>query len=731
MEKGYTFQQQSSLKWRAGLCFAASAWSLRAFDRPNLYFRSLSTPGDLAPVMHGASWSFHLGLGKNTSSPENRIWANGYELISSESGPPRSAIAFFIEPGLFVGKTDANTHPSLFSSELNVQQDVDFQWLETEGCGVVLLTAQTHGECRFCLAFSEEGHTAALHRARKHLDADIEAIRNAEHQKRVRFRDTLTSAIDHVDLLNYAGESLVLHLQPPSGSIPFKWSVADLYSAPSFDLNQLFPLVAAWNLVDYSISRDLVKSALSSQDSEGWFHRFVYTDGQFRDSTPCWPLLAQSVEMACAESQDPEFLEYAMPRLKRYLNWAVEHYRISKDEMVCWPSEQEAFIPEVFDHNLASGDIAAFLIGEFDAFLRLCDKAPSHTADGDDLRAHAEDLKACLVGYLWSKESGNFRSRYLGGDPIERVTLSAVLPLFWPELPLIYREELLRQVVSPRHFRSGFGVPLWEGWESDPTPPPVESRHQNIVLLSLIRASARTELQQVSSDWIQALAHQFHQTGGLHGNLRAQDLPESSDSSPVTALDINACILTMLTFGAKEQARSMGEPSSPILKWLDGHRMSILTAVVAAMIAALFSVVVFYIHKKTMNLTYLQTLAGLAKQHCTEGNYEQAIQIYRQLQEGSGNAAAVDVMLANALFKNGNWNEAELLYRQADEKSEFKDPATHLNLALTLFRQGKFRESRREYSAFIEKYSSVYPELTLRAKKAIELIEECAPSTVN
>ena len=731
MEKGHTFQQQALVKWRAGICFAASAWILRGFDRPNRYFRSLSTPGDLAPAVDGVSWSFHLGLENNTLSSENRIWTNGYELFFSESGSPRSIVALFVEPGILVGKTKANIHPSLFSSELAVQENAGFQWLEMEEYSVALGTTQKHGEHWFCLAVSEEGHTAALHLARKHLETDLDAVRSAEYQKRAPFWDAQTSATDHHDLLNYAVESLVLHLQPPTGSIPFRWSIGDLYSAPAFDLDQLLPLVAAWRLLDRSIARELVKSALSSQNADGSFHRIVSADGQTRDSTPCWPLLAQSVEMASAETDDPEFLEYAMPRLKRYLNWAIEYYRISKDEMVCWPSEQESFIPEVFDQNLASGDIAAFLICEFDAFFNLCNKAPTHTADGDDLMAHAEALKTGLVGFLWSKESGNFRSRYLGGHPIERVTLSSILPLFWPKLPPIYRDELLRQVISARHFRSGLGVPLWMAWESDPTPPPVESRHQNLILLSLIRASARAELQLVSSDWIQALSEQFRQTGGLRGNLRPQDPSESTESSLICPLDINSCILTILAIGAKEQYRSMGGTASPILKWIDNYRTSILTTVVAALVAALFSIVVFYLHKKTMNMTYLQTLAGLAKQHCAEGNYEQAIQIYRHLQEGSGNAASVDIMLANALFKNGEWIEAESLYRQASEKSEIKDPAIHLNLALTLFRQGKFRESRREYASFIEKYGEVYPELTLRARKAIELIEECAPSGVN
>ena len=730
-QQGHTHQQSGSVKWQAGLCLAASAWTLHRFDRPNLYFRALSTPGDLAPAMDGISWSFHLGLENRELHSGNRIWTNGYEFHFSESENSRSVVAFFIEPGILVGKTDGEIRPSLFSPELSVQEDVDSQWLEMADGGVVLLTTRTpDGEHRFCLAVSEEDHSSALHRARKHLATDLEAVQSTEQQKRASFWNALPPSCEHPGLLNFALESMILHLQPPTGAIPFRWSIGDLYSAPRFDLNQLLPLVTAWQRVDPVIARELVKSAFCAQNVDGGFNRFVYPNGQPQETTPCWPLLAQSLETVCAGSEDPELLDFAIPRLKRYLQWAVAHYRISKDEMVCWPSELESFIPDVFDQNLASADLAAFLIGEFDAFCRLCNKAPTHTADGDDLMSFSKDLITGLTGFLWSKTTGNFRSRYLGGEFIERITLSSVLPLIWSELPPMLREELLRQLVSTRHFRSGFGAPLWMAWESDPTPPPVESRHQNMVLISLLRSSAHEELQLLSSDWLQALAAQFRSTGGLYNDLRST-ASKPEDSASIRSMDIHACILAILASGSKEQPHALGAPTSPFLKKLENHRLSVLAGVVGVLLVILSSIIVFYIQKKTMNINHLQTLAGLAKQYCIEGNYEQAIRVYRQLQVGSGNAATVDIMLANALFNNGDWKEAELLYRQADEKSEKKDPTVHFNLALALFRQGRFKESRKEYASIIEKYEATYPEITLRAKTAMELIEECTPVEIH
>ena len=90
-------------------------------------------------------------------------------------------------------------------------------------------------------------------------------------------------------------ESLTRRLRSRTASIHGLWSATDGFNEETFSLNELYPLVHAWTLVDPATALELIRTALSLQQSTGGFPAWITHRGVMSPAAP-WPLIAQAFE---------------------------------------------------------------------------------------------------------------------------------------------------------------------------------------------------------------------------------------------------------------------------------------------------------------------------------------------------------------------------------------------------------------------------------------------------
>ena len=117
--------------------------------------------------------------------------------------------------------------------------------------------------------------------------------------------------------------------------------------------------------------------------------------------------------------------------------------------------------------------------------------------------------------------------------------------------------------------------------------------------------------------------------------------------------------------------------------------------------------------------TEIETVAGLARIHVAEGQYDEAVGLYRELLEKTDGAPFVRIGLAAALFQKGDLSEAEAQYRQILE-NEASSPVALYNLGATLARQGRMAEAGLFARRFVSLHGKDLPVLAAKAESMIQ-----------
>lgn len=677
----------------------------------------------MAPLNFPAPWSFHAALPEHMGLPAVVLLANGYRLSFPQQAQKGACTCLLIEPGIMIGQSTLNISPALFSAEFDVQKCGDSEWIDLPGHYVLLVKTQGASGTRFCLAVGPGNHTDAIAAAEGWMGEDVDARFDVEAARRAAFWNECPVAQPFRPHLSYAVESLISRVRPPCGAFPFRWSTADRMDEMILDANQTLALALAWRCIDPLVAEDMVCSALSCQAEDGLIPARISADGTVLSPAPAWPLLAQSAVAAWSERRNPEFLQYVLPRLYRYLAGIVSHTDPATCGIHCWQSSGESLVPETFDTGLASSDLTAFLICEIEAFFHLCDAAPQFTFDRAALQTEHDRLTKYLVESLWDSEAKTFRSRYENGTPIERISIASILPLLWSDLPARYEEPLLRQLNSHAQFHTKYGAPLWLKWEDETELPPVPTAHQILLVEALRRSGARQELEEFLRTLSERLAHQFNSHGYLPDDLR----PSSSAKDPVrTALKTQRATSSALAIVLADTIDEHTGPTaatSKRLRWLNHHRTAVVGTAVAVLVLAVCAVTMALITRKTLPASSAEALAGLAHRQYADGNYDQAISIYQKLWKGTRESTTVELLMGNTYFREGNFQAAETCYRNVRQKNPHS-PAALYNLGVALFRQNRMKEAAACYEDFVRQFGALHPELANRARMALDLIAE-------
>lgn len=705
-----------AVRWLEGWRLAPSAWG--GEGDPRWFLTMLATPGELGPGREPRAWSLHVDGLAAAGKPLAVLLANGFRLSFQGRGGRQDVICVVPESGVVVGSCPTWANPVLFAPEIEIAREDGATWIADGDSTVALAMDRSGAAVRFALVARSGARAEALAAARRHLADDAERFFDAECERRAPFWEAHDVAEFLKPALAASLEVLVSRLRAPRGVLPCRWSSAGRGPSDVLDTRETFPLAAAWSAVDPAVAKDIVKSALSCQGQDGLVPATWLPEGPRPPARPGWPLFAQAARTAWeAGPNDPAFLDYVVPRLALHVDAALRYYDPHRLGSPSWPSAEEAFIPETFDRRLAAADLAAFLLGEIDALLELGQDARPEIVDRSALTSERDRLGAGLEN-LWNPGTRCFQNRYLGGARVERISLSALTPLAWTGLPASYRNELLAHLRENGAFYDRHGIPLWLKWAGDAEPPPIRAAHQSFILCALRRAGASGEANRLSADLARSLAARFGRDGALPEDLR----PAGGEAGGLPAAD-SACAALAVLLARTPEAGAVSGSVRPSLRWLERHSRLVAGAAAAAVVMACLVVTAAFARKRTMTARSVEVLSALARQQYLDGRYDQAIVTYRQLLVGTAGSKAVELLLANALFRKGDYAAAEAAYRDLLEKQPDWPPAL-MNLGLTLCRQGRLDESAEVYRRCGGVLDAEYPYLAARARTALALIQD-------
>ncbi|MBN1268489.1 MAG: tetratricopeptide repeat protein [Kiritimatiellae bacterium] len=699
--------------WQAGWILRPSAWAHPHFEETGTPLCTLDAVAEIGPPQAPPAWSLHIGPPGAFLGCPVRLLADGFQIEAAMQGGPDS-ICLLDADGTVWGHTTCPTPPYLFSAEREVTEDGNACWVDTEAARILLLRRQTDGGTRFALVRGAHDHELLLQTAEAALARDAQAALDDEFRRRSAFWHRHHPPPARAQLVTSAVETLVRNLRPARGPFPHRWSAApNPAGGELFDVNQVYPLVLAWNEIDPRVAQDLILSALARQEDDGEIPATCHPDGSASENEACRPLLAQAALAAWSRTHDPDFLQAAAPRLHAFLAWALRHFDPDGRGIHRWRSAEEALVPETFDMDVAAPDVTSFLLAEIEALSELAGHAEGLGSDFMDLSNEHDRLMSSLLAGFWDAGEKCFLDAHSNGEHTSRVTLASLTPLLCLALERIYREALLKEVFPPGRLARPLGVAAWEPWAQDGFEAPVRPLHQVLVLEALRRHGLTDAIRRLGAILWSAVSAPTNR--GL----------ESSGDSVAAAAATAALVVCLQALSDQQEPSLEDVPRS--LALLDRHRMLVLGGAVVAFVVAVLAVAFYSLSKTTLTMPTFEALSGLAQRHYAEGRYEEAVRLYEEISRTARGAAPIETMLGNSFFRLGDYGQAERHYREALAKDP-NAPAALVNLGLTLYHQGRLDEARACYQQAVELHGTRMPVVRHRAATALMLIDQMVAS---
>lgn len=535
----------------------------------------------------------------------------------------------------------------------------------------------------------------------------------AESPDRISGGDRLFESGSLKRVLQESRRILESRVRPPEGVLPYRWSASDA-DPRIMDLNEVLPLIGAWRIADPALARDLLRSAFAAQADDGSLPRACGPSGAVEESTAPWPLFAQSLQGLHFCAPDPAFMDDLRPRMLRYLGWALSYFDPDGEGRPRWTSRREALVPETWDEQLRSADLAALLLAETEALTRL-GAPPDELAP---LRIHAQRIADELRAFFWDPGDQIYRDRYADGRFVARRTFSAVLPLVWRNLPALAAVEAGRLLERGGTFGSRTsGVPLWEPWPEDEAPPAAPASHQAILLFGLQQAERWRLTRDLRMRLTAVIEASHDRRRALPTSYQGQDPASLQAPSAVAA----AVALQVL---ADPPALRIRTGPSRWLERLDRHRGTLAAVLVLGLLAGLVLATRWWQRRRIPPGPSLEALVGLAHNKYKRGEYAEAERMCREIVEywGKDTRLPVRYLYGNALFRTGQYAAAFEQYRRAMEDPDL-EPLARFNMAQTLVRLGRRPEALSAFLRLAAEQEQEFPELAERARLASDFLQ--------
>jgi hypothetical protein len=633
-------------------------------------------PGLLHAVHAGCS----LQLIEPASPCTTVFFSNGLS-VRARKRPDRNRIDLLATAsGILTGRAVGLPLPAL-TAEGDLNDDGRISWMQQGSQTVVFLREGS----RFALVAGCFALERAIDLAEASLAEDFEEQTRQETEERQPVARLFSINPEHNPPVALAAENLAGRLRERTAAIHGIWSAGGGFETETFSLNELYPLVRAWTLLDAEVALDLVRTALSLQQESGGFPARIDRDGQISAAAP-WPLIIQSFEIAWRKDADPALLKKHLPALRKYIQWALRHFDPHRDGIPAWQSEQEIFVPGIYERGQATPELTVFLLMEIEALLRLCEESEHSTAATGTLKQERDRLVQTLNGIFWDPARTAFTRAWKDGHDLHAPSFGSFLPLFWPGLDKDRQTALIEAFDETRGFPGQGGADDWkQDRVSDTRLPAIHQfmaleafrqnesfRPQRLIFIRRLRESFTAWFEHESLEAVRG------------GGASAYEL------GPVTAALILA---TQAEF--EHNASQAPTAAQQILRWL--HRRRFNQTDLRILVGSLIGIVIIHL---AYNIPRRQDAgprmaeAALAYQ---QGRYTEAITICRRFPDH----ALSQFLQANLLMLAGYPDQAEELYHSA-LLQETESPSALFGYALALQMNGRHEDAVRRYVDFLD-----------------------------
>jgi len=693
--------------WLANWPLHPPAWS-RPQAAPFAGFLTTSEANGVGDVAR--TWVLRLENQVETPSRLQAFFSFGIEWLSDDGD--RAARLLVTPDGGLSGWHGPGHKLRLFQAGREIELQPPRTELAT-GSGLFRLTTLPRPD-RTYFRIDTAGAVGTAQEAEEIVDALFEE----EIQRRASFWKGVRAPAASRELLAIALETLVGTLRASGKPDEPRWYACGAPGFESMDINQFYPLVAAWCRLDPSVAENLLKGIFDLQADNGGFARSYPLQAREEGISP-WPLLAQAVECAWHATGGMPWLKAKLPDLQRYLNWSLDHFLRRSFDRHCWNSASEAFVPEAFLPGGSSADLAAMLLCEIEAFRSLVSLAGGAPLDTRCLDEQYELLYANLETLYWDSGKKCFRDRLPNGEFSERLTLSSLLPLAWRYLPDEYIEPSVDLAVQSDLLATLRGFRVANALPTDSHPSPISLLRQSVVVNLIAEAGVHSRFFESLDGVLPELSRLFDPARGLPENATQWTTsPPDRGGGPEWTSAAGTClvILASVVHSPEQQRRR----PSPVVRWLDRHRGPVLATCLALLVLCTVAASLLLAFRGTMTPVQFETNAGLAMEQHRRGNYQEAARIYEALLKKHP-SPSLHEKLAAAYFGQQRWEDAEAQYRLA-MKEGTNSPAPLLNLGTVLREQGRREEALEMYGRVIKEFGSGWPQEAARAQAAITLL---------
>lgn len=671
------FTTYPEVPWKPG-------WQFSSGPDNHLPFLTAGINGSLTAT--NGDW--HLQMTQPELICTTRLFYNGFS-IGGRRRPEKNRIdAILTGPGLLCGTVAGLPDPQLISGTA-ITKEPGCEWLRSGDLTVLF----RQRENRFALVYGPCTFQQALSKAEDALDQNFEELMQAEAEKRKNVSRLFSINSRHNPPVALAFETLTARLRDRNGAIRGIWSVADGFEKETFSLNELYPLVRAWCLINPAIALDLAQTALSLQQSNGGFPTWINADGIASTVAP-WPLIAQSFELALRSAPEPAVLKKHLPALRKYVQWALRRFDPRRDRIPFWQSEQEVFVPGSYERDKATPELTVFLIAELDSVLRLCEASEHSESAMTSLVEEREHLIRTLDTTFWNPGKKAFSNVWENGHYRHEVTFGSFVPLFWSGLDSEKKSALIESFEAARGLPGQRSV-SWEQDETDDTTarPAI---HQ-FMAFEIVRSSGnRNLLMQFVHRTREKFAVWFE-----HESLTA--VRSQSAETPAYALGpVTAALALSVQAEFEREAAQIHTVAQLLLRWAERLKIR-RTDLSILLVFALLSLLAHLIYAIPHSWN-AEERTGEALLNYREGRHAEALRICRRYPE----YAISRLIQANMLMLAEQPDKAEELYRQT-LLQEPESPSALFGLALALQMNGKFDEAEKRYVDFIDIYELRYP----------------------
>jgi tetratricopeptide (TPR) repeat protein len=672
-----------------------------------------SGPEDRTPFITGADsgaltapggeWT--LQLIEPTAACTTRLLCNGFS-ISARKRPKQNRIdALITEPGLLCGKISGLPMPQLNANGI-ITKENGFAWVQS-GHTVTLFLQRNR---RFALVCGELTPERALGKAEASLEENFDALAQSETEERRNVSRLFSINPRHNPPVALAAENLTARLRERNGALHGIWSLADGFANETFSLNELYPLVRAWSLIDPPVALELVQTALSLQQSSGGFPAWAEAGGLTSTTAP-WPFIAQSFELAWQSERDPTVLRNYLPALRKYVQWAVRRFDPHRDRIPAWQNEQEVFVPGSFARGKATPEIAVLLIAEIEAVMRLCEENEHTGTAAASLIEERDYLTRTLNTVFWNPTGKAFSNAWKDGHYLHEPSFGSFMPLFWRGLDREKQTALLENFEETHGFPGHQKPSSWKQEEIDDTAH-LPAIHQLMTFEALRNADSGRALLIL---FVRRVREGFAAWFERESIEAARG--ETNSASAYTLGPVTAALILIAQSEFEREAAKAPSTARQILRW--GHRRKInktdLRIIAGALLAILLVHLVYTLpHNRNTDARIAE--AALSYQ---QGRYAESMRICRRYPD----SALSRFLQANLLMLAEHPDQAETLYRKALTQ-ETESPSALLGLALALQMKGNLKEAEKRYIDFIDIYETMYPEAAELADEFMLLTRE-------